>query len=180
MFYGFYHSKLPLNQNRFRILQLDFEALVFFRETSENPGGARTSRSFWMERTIQKKEQNYTKVGWSTTTSQALYVVVSPRFLWHLCYPDPEIRQFDTRNPVVEPPTSNLKLIKQSIETDASIYYTSWFLVETSFFKVTWIDSPNGGHGQALKGSLVGLSEVTLKNLGHVCTTWLTKGFTRH
>ena len=31
-------------------------------------------------------------------------------------------------------------------------------------FKVTWIDSPNGGHQQALKRSFMGPNEVTLKN----------------
>ena len=34
-----------------------------------------------------------------------------------------------------------------------------------SFFKVTKIDSPNGGHVLALKRSLMGPNEVTLKNL---------------
>ena len=52
----------------------------------------------------------------------------------------------------------------------STVSYESVLVVRqdsTSFFKMTWIDTPNGGGKTALKRSLMGPSKVTLKKLVH-------------
>ena len=55
--------------------------------------------------------------------------------------------------------------ISQAITPNISLCPTLKSYIYQILQAVTWIDSPNGGHEETLKRSLIGPNEVTLKKL---------------